>query len=217
MSRTLERQRRVMVGTSPSKRVLHVCAAYGLVPIMEAPAKPRSLVEGLAGEVLATLKVGEIGLLSGPSGSGKSLALQGVRTSLGDRAIDTHRVLEVLLAETRAVVDALDTSLESTLSALSLAGLAEPMLWIRPPATLSDGERARLSIAASLMLSSQRPGSWVLIDECCALLDAVTASSVAHTLRRWVSRGGHTRVLCASSREELAGWLKPDRVWNLSL
>lgn len=217
MSTRLERQRRVAVGATPSDRVLSVCAAYGMIPLADAPTRPRSLVDDLAGEVLAELKPGQLGLLTGPSGSGKSLTLDGVRTRIGDRVIDAHGVLGGLLDESRAVVEVLGVSLENTLGALSLAGLAEPMLWIRPPATLSDGERARLAIAASLMLAAQRPGSWVVIDECCALLDAVTAKSVARTLGRWARRSGTARVLCASSREELAGWLSPDHVWHLGL
>ena len=216
MSIVLPRQREVSVGDQPSDGVLSVCAAYGLVPRLVAPARDLS-TSPIAREITQSLAPGEIGLLTGPSGSGKSLAMQAVRTHAGTNVIDAREQLEALLADDRAVIDAMDAPMDPALRALSLAGLAEPMLWVRSPATLSDGERARLAMAKSLHVASKTPGSWVLIDECCALLDAVTSQSVARTLRRWVSRSRTVRVLAASTREQLAGWLVPDHIWRLSL
>ncbi len=216
MSTVLSRQREVNVGERPSDGVLSVCAAYGLVPKLVPPAHGSS-VPTIAQEITQSLAPGEIGLLTGPSGSGKSLAMQAVRSHAGASVIDAREQLKALLEDDRAVIDTMDAPMDPALRALSLAGLAEPMLWVRPPATLSDGERARLSMAKSLHVASKTSGSWVLIDECCALLDCVTAQSVARTLRRWVSQLGSVRVLAASTREQLVGWLAPDHTWRLSL
>ncbi|MCB1280068.1 MAG: hypothetical protein KDB18_00940 [Salinibacterium sp.] len=206
---------RTPVMTVPlSERVLSVYAAYGT---QLDSARSVSESSALAAEVRRVLRPGTIGLLSGPSGSGKSSTMRAVRDGLGERCIDTMWHLRRMLDRPVPVIDALEAPLEEAIRALCMAGLAEPRLWVRPPATLSDGERARLAIASCVLLAHRRPGSWMLIDECCALLDSITAHSVAMMLRRWVSIDSRATVLCASSSEDLADWLAPDRQWELSL
>ncbi len=233
MDRVMDQRRRVAIGPAASDRVLRVCAAYSLAP--EPQATLASEREGLASQaaaaVVAMLEPGEVGLVAGPSGSGKSSVLAHVRKHLGSRCIDAGEQLEAALDDQRAIIDALAEprsgirrTIETCASLLAAAGLAEPSLWVRQASTLSDGERARYTMAicfgaasGSVRAGGAASRTWITIDECCALLDDATAQSVCRTLTRWAKSQRQARVVCASSRKDLERWLAPDSVWRLEL
>ena len=231
MNRLIDQRQRVRIGRSPSERVLRVCAAYSLKPEASAPleADRQHAAAELATSIVDALSPGEIGLVAGPSGSGKSSVLTHLRRTLSDRCIDAGEHLSRLTKDPRAVIDAIaepsnctnQPGLGTAIDLLATAGLAEPTLWVRPAATLSDGERARCAIAACVGATrhgaSGNKAIWITIDECCALLDDAAAQSVARTLKRWVHSQHRVSVVCASSRATLEDWLAPDRVWRLEL
>ncbi|MEO1008658.1 MAG: hypothetical protein AAFX79_08830 [Planctomycetota bacterium] len=149
---------------------------------------------------------GRILMLAGPSGGGKStaLALLGRRLARQRRAVvrpPAH------LPRRRPAIDAVGDSFERALGVLAAAGLAEAALLARPAGALSDGQRARLRIAAGMDRCT--PGAALLIDEFAAELDRATACSLACALARWARREVITLVV-ATTRDDLLESLGPD-------
>ncbi len=146
-------------------------------------------------------------LICGPSGSGKSTLLARIAAALPARpALLSH----VPLPRGRAVVDCFPGDLDQTLGILSRAGLAEPRLWLRTPARLSDGEQFRFRLAR-LMASR---ADILIADEFAALLDRVTARAVAWQFARFVRNAGRAAIV-ATSHEDLEEDLRPDSVIRL--
>lgn len=172
---------------------------------------------------------GEIILVTGPSGSGKSLLLEAIQalarnsTSLGNSpdvivdglvkgdfpSVGGPRACHPDIAP----VDALETlPLEGTLELMAVAGLAEPQVLIRPAKTLSLGQRYRLSLA----LGMSDETDVFLVDEFCEALDQFSAVAVAKHLRREVSLRAIGAVVATSRPAPLMSSLQPDRIVVLS-
>jgi ABC-type glutathione transport system ATPase component len=187
-------------------------------------------------QLLALLPAaGQIVLVTGPSGAGKSSLLRALETLarareqtwLDFRTIDVPQLPTVDCFGT-------DASLDDVLALLARVGLAEVWTYLRIPAQLSDGQRWRLKLAIALDVAQRRsrprksdnsppsaPGSatpqaadsLLVIDEFAALLDRVTASIVARTLRRAIDAHHSTLgALVATGHDDLARALAPDRI-----
>ena len=194
-----------------SERLLRAVAPFGLlVGDPPAAAPPRALDADIAR--LLAMPPGSIALITGPSGCGKSMLLRataGAARSRGVRVVDATARLARAAAD-RPIIDLFTQPLTTTLRLLGAAGLGEPMLWARPAAALSEGQRARLGIALAMARATARRDTLLVIDECCSTLDRVTARCVARTLRRWCTRHAAVRVLCATAHDDLAAALEPD-------
>ena len=172
---------------------------------------------------------GELILVTGPSGSGKSLLLEAIQelarnsTSLGTHpdviinglakgnlpSVGRPRVCHPDVAP----VDALESvALESTLELMAVAGLAEPQVLIRPAKTLSLGQRYRLSLA----LGISDDIDLFLVDEFCEALDDFSAVAVAKHLRREISSRAIGAVVATSRPAPILSSLQPDRTLILS-
>ena len=170
---------------------------------------------------------GEITLLTGGSGGGKSRLLRAIRDGLPP----THHWIEpaaITLGDACVVdrvCDELDAAapagsrVEAALELLSRVGLAEAWTYLQTPAELSDGQRWRLllalAVARALRGSTDRELVTVIaIDEFAALLDRVTARVVARSLRRLLDRPGLPRLaaVVATSHDDLTAALSPDRI-----
>lgn len=163
---------------------------------------------------------GQIMLISGASGSGKSSLLRQIQAHLADRSRHLLIELNSIPLPEKPVVDCFDSqlSLDEVLHLLSRVGLAEAWTYLRTPAELSEGQRwrLRLGIAISLARSearSEHPRHPVLIcDEFAAVLDRVTAAVVSHALRRAISPESGISAVLATSHEDLRDALRPDRI-----
>lgn len=161
--------------------------------------------------LLAALAPGQIALVTGPSGGGKSTLLRAVVRRLGRRVVRARTAYS-----SRRVVDLLDLPLDQTLGTLSRAGLADARLLARPGRTLSEGERFRLALALAMTRAGRTPalplpgGVVLVVDEFASVLDRVTAASVARALRRWVRPPGPMRVIVATAHDDVLEALAPD-------
>lgn len=206
------------ISPSSSPRSRKVAEAFGVV----AKRLDATLVDKLD----LSVKAGEVVLLTGPSGTGKSLLLRALRSALSgiddlpsgvsmqfERCERVGRVAWVGSVDgDKAPVDLLDgVNLEQALSLLGVAGLAESSLFVRPASTLSDGQRYRLSIACALASSPQV----LFVDAFCEPLDDLSAAAVCKGLRDITQRSGISAIVATAAPDRLLPALKPDTVVQL--
>jgi ABC-type ATPase with predicted acetyltransferase domain len=204
------------VAAPPSERLLCACAAFGLA-VRYQPAQPRAGAPRRAADargILRSLHPGQLALITGPSGGGKSSLLH----DIADAARAQHeQVLELPPPSTdpdTPIIDLLDLPLAESLGTLARAGLADATMLGRAPTQLSDGERFRLRLA--LAMSTCRAPVTLLIDEFASTLDRTTARCLCRALRRWQPRqqaeGRAIRIIAATAHHDIAEWLEPDLI-----
>lgn len=157
---------------------------------------------------------GQILLLTGASGSGKSTLLRTIVNALpeaGFRPID----LAALTLPDVPVVDCLpELSIEAALLLLGRMGLGEAWTYLRTPSELSDGQRWRLRLALAVHESGRLAtrGPVLICDEFAALLDRITATIVARSIRKIVNAFPRLSAVLATSHGDLIAALAPDRI-----
>ncbi len=216
---------------APSERLLRVASIFGLrlaqhhSSARRASARPGSNLA--AGAIDARLAPGGLAFITGPSGVGKSLALQALRRRLGDASL-SEGGFPAPGDRRRPLADLSPLPLDAWLATLARAGLAEAPLWRMPYSSLSEGQRARarlaLLLAEAACSPARRDGSpcrTLLIDGFCEPLDRLTARSVAAALRRWLDNSppgrAAVRIVVASAHDDLLEPLRPDLVVHMPL
>ena len=173
---------------------------------------------------------GEVVLVGGPSGSGKSLLIKSICQLAGDdrrkgrlpRGVTVTGKLnggKVSVSMPRhpdprkAPIELVGGGeIERSLRVLAYAGLAEAQLFVRPSRTLSLGQRYRLSIALAIAEDPQL----LLIDEFCEPLDRMTAIAVCRRVRAWSKREQSSLIVATCDAGRVVPLLRPDRVLLLS-
>ncbi|WP_412474621.1 ATP-binding cassette domain-containing protein [Rhizobium sp. WW22] len=145
------------------------------------------------------LTSGEVTLVCGASGSGKSLLLNALSSLLQGHAVDLYDTDSASLlisgeVDHRAKVGELPAlpegsvpialrgraSLEDFIRLAAKCGLAEPQMFVRPVESLSSGQQYRLQIALAFLNNPEV----LLIDNFCEPLDRYTAIAVSKGVRQ---------------------------------
>jgi ABC-type ATPase with predicted acetyltransferase domain len=212
---------------SLSERARRVCEWFGIEAGEGWMHEPRMLA-------LPEVRAGEVVLVTGASGSGKSSLLRAVAsgrlpvasderadsgsdergTMSDERGLEVIDVGEIGMPGGHVVDLFPELGLEGWLGMLARAGLAEAQTYLLPCTLLSEGQQWRLRIALVMGMVEARPGvpRVLVCDEFCALLDRVTACVVARALRKLVDRNAGLRAVVATSHDDLEGALRPDVV-----
>ena len=149
----------------------------------------------------------QIGLVVGPSGSGKS--------SLGARiwGKDALRGSERWPRD-RPIIDAIAPDAEggnwqSVTAALSAVGLGDVPAWLRPFHVLSTGEKFRASLARLVCEAPAR----AVVDEFTSVVDRQVAKVGASAFAKaWRRTGG--QVILLSCHYDIIDWLAPDWIFD---
>jgi len=154
----------------------------------------------------------DIGLIVGPSGSGKS-------------SVARSRFASAIVADRpwprdRAVIDCFDAlPIKQAVGLLTSVGFGSPPSWIKPYEVLSGGEKFRCDLARALAAGcgakhGEKP--LVVFDEFTSLVDRAAAqvgsAAVAKAIRSGQVVG---RFIAVSCHYDIEPWLEPD--WTLDM
>lgn len=142
-----------------------------------------------------------VGVIVGPSGSGKSKLLEQMDT-LGEGAIPAE-----LEWDPRKSIVAHFESADDAIERLGAVGLNSIPSWAKPYQVLSNGERHRADIARALR-------SGVMLDEFTSVVDRSVAKSLSVALRRYVDGKGLQGLVLATCHYDVIPWLDPDWVFD---
>ena len=150
------------------------------------------------------LKIGpqDVVLISGDSGSGKSVLLNAIRADLGNEAAD---IGDVHPDPSLPLIETIGQTVEEGLLLLSMVGLNDAFLFLRTYDQLSDGQKYRYRLAKLIESGKQ----WWVMDEFCATLDRDTAKIIAFNLQKLARIQGKA-VIAATTHQDLLKDLRPD-------
>jgi ABC-type ATPase with predicted acetyltransferase domain len=183
------------------------------------------------GPLTLPIVAGEIALVCGASGSGKSLLLSAAEQLLGGRPISSSEDASSIGVRVHGRVDGsarisvlpeLDpmlaplayrrgVELNEFLAVTAKCGLAEPQLLVRPIWTLSSGQKYRLQLALAFL----GHGDVLLIDNFCESLDRFSARAVCKGVSRLSRDFNVATVVASAAYERLRPLLAVDRVLML--
>lgn len=147
------------------------------------------------------VKPDDVVLITGDSGSGKSVLLRALRSDLGSEAVDMD---EVKVARGKPLIETVGKTVDEGLELLSRVGLNDAFLFLRTYEQLSDGQKYRYRIAKMIESGKQ----WWVADEFCATLDRDTAKIVAFNVQKFARALGKA-VIVATTHTDLLDDLRP--------
>jgi len=153
------------------------------------------------------VKPDDVVLITGDSGSGKSVLLKALQRDIEGtpevlgRAIN---IADIQIDQDKPLIETVGDTLEEGLELLSKVGLNDAFLFLRTYEQLSDGQKYRYKIAKMMESKAQ---FWVM-DEFAATLDRDTAKIVAYNLQKLARQQGKA-VLAATTHMDLLDDLKP--------
>jgi len=154
------------------------------------------------------LKIGpkDIVLITGESGSGKSVLLRVLQADIRDNPElgGVINVTDVVIDEEKPLIETVGKTVEEGLELLSRVGLNDAFLFVRRFKELSDGQKYRYRIAKMIESGAQ----WWVMDEFCATLDRDTAKIVAFNVQKLARQTGRA-VLVATTHMDLFDDLHP--------
>ncbi len=180
-----------------SFRVQQVSSMFDVAPAVKSATAIRAEVPGLE-------EPWEIGLIVGPSGSGKSSI---ARAAFGECVASSAQ-----WPGSAAVVDGFgDIGIREITAMLTAVGFSSPPAWVRPYHVLSNGEQFRCELARALLCG----GDLVVMDEFTSVVDRTVAKTGSHAVSKAVRRLGR-RFVAVSCHYDIAEWLEPDWVLDMA-
>ncbi|MGL4420475.1 MAG: ATP-binding cassette domain-containing protein, partial [Gemmataceae bacterium] len=183
------------VPTTPTRSSLNATRVMQLFGI--APHEP---AHNIITDLQIDFKPGQILFITGESGSGKSTVLRALA-----QHHDALNIRDLQLPEQTIIDWCADFA--SWTGTLARCGLAEPRLWLRTPAELSDGQRERLRFAWAIQSTNHPSLVW---DEFAAILDRPLAQMLARNVRKLATQTGRA-ILLATTHDDLQEALQPDQ------
>lgn len=179
----------------------------------------RRIRSKVVGPCSITAATGEVILITGSSGAGKSLLLNALSDEpmvsglVRKRSSTSSREKASMLMPLPEGVPVFQYFAENygtdrAFSALCQVGLSEAMIFIKPFEVLSMGQRYR-AMFAELILSDS--SVW-LIDEFCSNLDPITSKILSVRLRKLALRSSRLIIVAAANTEHFIEALAPDQI-----
>ncbi len=172
--------------------------ARQLEAIFDVPAGERARIE-FKGDFPIEDRSWQIGLIVGPSGSGKSSILK--------HSFAEPR--ELAWGQPSVIDDFADTFGIKEISAICQAvGFNTIPAWLRPFGVLSNGEKFRVELARRMLEAGDEI---ITIDEFTSVVDRQVAQIGSHAVQKYV-RGAGKKFVAASCHYDIVEWLQPDWV-----
>jgi GNAT superfamily N-acetyltransferase len=145
----------------------------------------------------------QVGLICGPSGSGKSLLAR-------EAFQDGYNIMQSLKWHGKAIVDDFPKkmSVDEITVELSSVGLSSIPAWFLPYTVLSNGQKFRADLAR--MLAENK---YVVVDEFSSVVDRDVAKAVSYSVSRHVRKKPDHKFVAVSCHSDIIEWLEPDWVY----
>ena len=154
----------------------------------------------------------QIGLIVGPSGSGKS--------SIVRKVYPDQMQAEHAWPTDRAVIDCFgDLPAKKIAELFTAVGFGSPPSWVKPFQVLSNGEQFRCNLARSLSegMTSDRESPLVVMDEFTSVVDRNVAKIASAAINKGIRKGSlPCRFVAVSCHYDIAEWLAPDWVLDMA-
>ncbi|WP_339383587.1 GNAT family N-acetyltransferase [Oculatella sp. LEGE 06141] len=167
-----------------------------------------------------TIEPGEVVLVTGSSGSGKTTFLdlllnkEKIGLSGSIELPDNYRPGSFsAIRSQRALIEVLSRQdIRSTLHLMGLVGLSDAFVYLKRFEELSNGQQYRAKLA---QLIASNYNVWIA-DEFCSTLDLVTANVVANRLQQIARQLKVVLIVASSQPESFAQALRPDKIIQLT-
>lgn len=146
-----------------------------------------------------------VGLVVGPSGSGKSSV---IRHLWPDQIASDY-----LWSDNASLLDGFPPQLgiRDVTRLLTAVGLGSVPAWLRPFGTLSNGEAFRAQIARALAETD----GLLVVDEFTSVVDRQVAKVASHSVQKAVRKAGR-QLVAATCHYDVVDWLQPDWVLDMA-